>query len=147
MQESFRVSEFQNSFDPNRLASEIEARFPEVLFAYLFGSAVSGSIRPEGDIDVAIWIDDMADRMELIPEITGVVESLTGGTDCDLIFLNNAGANLAFEVLQGTILFIREDVRDKHALFYSRVCREYEDNLVFMSKQLQYRGYAVQWNH
>jgi predicted nucleotidyltransferase len=136
-----------DSFDPSRLASELENRFPEVLFAYLFGSAVSGTIRTGGDIDVAVWIDDMAHRMDLIPEIIGLVESQTNGVDCDLIFLNNAGAHLAFEVLQGTVLFIREEARDKHALFYSRVCREYEDNLVFISKQLQYRGYEVQWNH
>jgi len=129
------------------LGSEIKLKFPEVLFAYLFGSSKSGMIMPGSDVDVGVWISDRNKKIELIPGLTGVIESLTSGIPCDLVFLNDAGDQLAFEVLLGTILFIREDARDLHAGFYSQTCREYEDHLAWMKKQLQYRGYEVQWSH
>ena len=135
------------TIDPYRLASEMKSRFPDVLFAYLFGSAQSGTLRAGGDVDIAVWISDITRRMEMIPELIGLVESFAGGAPCDLIFLNDAGDLLSFEALQGTILFIREEARDHHAWFYSRTCREYEDKLAFMNKQLNYRGYEVQWDH
>jgi predicted nucleotidyltransferase len=135
------------SIDLDRLASEMEHQFPDVLFAYLFGSAQSGTVRPGGDVDVAVWISDVARKMDLIPAVIGMVESYTHGIPCDLVFLNDAGELLAFEVLQGRILFIRKEARELHAGFYSLTCREYEDKIAWMEKQLKYRGYEVQWNH
>ncbi len=129
------------------LASELEKRFPNILFAYVFGSAKTGEIRPGSDIDVAVWIIDPEMKMELIPKLVGLVESFTQGALCDLVFLNDAGDQLAFEVLQGTILFIRDEARDLHSGFYSETCRNYEDHIFWIKKQLQYRGYEVQWNH
>jgi predicted nucleotidyltransferase len=133
--------------DLPRLASELEKRFPNILFAYVFGSAKTGEIRPGSDIDVAVWIIDPEMKLELIPKLVGLVESFTQGALCDLVFLNDAGDQLAFEVLQGTILFIRDEARDLHSGFYSETCRNYEDHISWIKKQLQYRGYEVQWNH
>ena len=135
------------NFDPDQLALELRKQFPEVLFAYLFGSAQKGIVRPGGDIDIAVWVDENASRIDLIPKIAGVVEKCTGGVPCDLVFLNEAGDQLAFSVLQGKILFIRTEVRELHASFYSQTCRDYEDTIAWMKKQLQYRGYEVQWNN
>lgn len=118
-----------------------------MLFAYLFGSAKGGQVRPGGDVDLAVWIADGSDKLSLIPALSEVVESLTNGSSCDLVFLNEAGVQLAFEVLQGTPLFIREEAIELHAGFYSATCREYEDILAWMKKQLQYRNYEVQWSH
>jgi len=134
------------NLDLDRLAVEMKIRYPEILFAYVFGSAKKGVIKPGSDVDVAVWICDFGRRMELIPGLIGLIESYTNGIKCDLVFLNDAGEQLAFEVLQGTILFIREETRDLHAGFYSRICREYEDRIFWMKKQLQYRGYEVQWS-
>jgi len=129
------------------LASELYKQFPEVLFAYVFGSAKTGEIRPGSDIDVAVWIINPDMKMKLIPKLVGLVESFTQRATCDLVFLNDVGDQLAFEVLQGNILFIRDEARDLHSGFYSETCRNYEDHIVWMKKQLQYRGYEVQWNH
>ena len=134
-------------FDTRKLASDLRKQFPEVLFAYLFGSAQEGIVRPDGDIDIAVWIDEKAGRMDLIPKIVGLVEKNTNGAACDLVFLNDAGETLSFSVLQGKILFIRDDSRALHATFYSQTCRDYEDTIAWMKKQLQYRGYEVQWNN
>jgi predicted nucleotidyltransferase len=133
--------------DIEPLAADMKNRFPEVLFAYLFGSAKSGNIRPGGDVDIAVWLADMSRRMHLIPGLVGLIESHANCAICDLVILNDAGEQLAFEVLQGKKLFIRPEAVDLHAGFYSQTCREYEDTLVWMKKQLQYRGYEVQWDH
>ena len=135
------------TFDISRLAIEMEQHFPEVLFAYLFGSAKTGNIRSGGDVDLAVWISDTNLKMELIPAIIGLVEKHTDGAECDLTFLNDAGDQLAFEVLGGKKLFVKPEAIDLHAGFYSQICREYEDRLFWMKKQLQYRGYEVQWSH
>ena len=134
------------NLEVTRLAVDLKNRFPEILFAYLFGSAKTGIVRSGSDVDVAIWIGNFDRKLELIPGVVGLLESHSGGIPCDLVFLNDAGEQLAFEVLQGTILFIREEARDLHAGFYSRICREYEDRIFWMKKQLQYRGYEVQWS-
>ena len=42
------------AIDLNLLAGEITARFPGIYGAYLFGSAASGQMRPESDLDIAI---------------------------------------------------------------------------------------------
>ena len=135
------------SFDPDKLALELREQFPEVLFAYLFGSAKEGNIRPGGDVDIAVFVDEKADRIELISKIVGLIEKHSCGAPCDLVFLNNTGEQLAFSVLQGKILFIRSEARELHSSFYSQTCREYEDTIAWMKKQLQYRGYEVQWNN
>jgi len=135
------------TFDPSLLASKIEQQFPEVLFAYIFGSSKNGSIRAEGDVDIAVWMNDPKTKMDLIPRLTGIVESVTQGAPCDLILLNDAGSQLAFEALQGKLLFVRDEALDLFSGFYALTCREYEDTIAWMKKQLQYRGYEVQWDH
>ena len=98
-------------------------------------------------MDLAVWVSDIKHRMELIPGLVGLVEIHSSGAVCDLVFLNDAGEQLSFEVLQGKRLFVRPEAVDLHAEFYSQTCREYEYKLAWMKKQLQYRGYEVQWDH
>jgi len=135
------------NFDTDQLALDLRKQFPEILFAYLFGSAKEGNVRPGGDVDIAVWVGENTKKIDLIPKIVGLVEKNIAGAPCDLVFLNDAGEQLAFSVLQGKILFIRNEARDLHASFYSQTCREYEDTIAWMKKQLQYRGYEVQWNN
>ncbi|MCK9421329.1 MAG: nucleotidyltransferase domain-containing protein [Bacteroidales bacterium] len=135
------------NFDIYNLALILEQQFPEVLFAYIFGSAKEGSVRAGGDVDIAVWVKNPVNKMDLIPRLTGIVESITQGVSCDLILFNEAGSQLAFEALQGRLLFVREEAMDIYSGFYSLTCREYEDTIAWMKKQLQYRGYEVQWDH
>jgi len=135
------------TFDVHRLAAALKQEFPQILFAYLFGSSKAGVIRQGGDIDVAVWIQDKTQKIDLIPRVVTLVESITDGHPCDLIFLNSAGEQLAFEALQGQVLFIRKEARDVHAAFYSQTCREYEYHIAWMKRQLQYRNYEVQWSN
>ncbi len=135
------------TIDIPNLTKILEQQFQEILFAFIFGSAKDGLIRTEGDVDIAVWIDDPKKKMDLIPRLTGIVESITQGTPCDLLLLNEAGSQLAFEALQGQLLFVRDEAMDLYSGFYAQTCRGYEDAIGWMKKQLQYRGYEVQWDH
>lgn len=128
------------------LARELNHVFPEILFAFLFGSSKEGILRPGSDIDIAVYLEKKVSIMTLIPRIIDRLESLAGST-CDLTILNTAGPLIAFEALRGKLLFVRNESMDVYADFYSLTCRLSEDQRWFMKKQLEYRGYEVQWDY
>jgi len=128
------------------LARELNHVFPEILFAFLFGSSKEGILRPGSDIDIAVYLEKKVSIMTLIPRIIDMIESLAGST-CDLTILNTAGPLIAFEALRGKLLFVRNESMDVYADFYSLTCRLSEDQRWFMKKQLEYRGYEVQWDY
>jgi predicted nucleotidyltransferase len=128
------------------LSKRLKEEFPEILFAFLFGSARDGKIKKGSDVDLAIYIHETSDKTELISNILKFMESETS-SDCDLNILNSAEPLLAMEALQGTLLFIRGEAMDIYAGFYSLTCRLYEDQTFWTKKQLEYRGYEVQWDY
>jgi len=120
--------------------------FKEIAFAYLFGSAQEGVVNDGSDLDIAIYLvekeNDLDLRVRIIEELEKVVPAISS---YDLVILNKAGSILAMQVLQGKQLFVRDEYKDLYAGFYSLTCREYEDEMFWMKKQLEYRGYEVQW--
>ena len=134
-------------FDVEKLSHLLRDQFPDILFAYLFGSAKEGVLREGGDLDLAVYIQTGSDQMQLIPGIVGLVEEMAPGFSCDLVILNHCGTLLAFEILSGQRLFARESALDIFAHFFSLTAREYEDQIVWMKKQLTYRGHEVQWDN
>ena len=130
----------------NKLAKRLKEKFPEIVFAFLYGSSKDGKIRKGSDVDLAIYIHDVTDIIKLISRILKFIESETS-SDCDLNILNDAEPLLAMEALQGTLLFVREKDMDIYADFYSLTCRLYEDHIFWTKKQLEYRGYEVQWDY
>lgn len=133
--------------DIKRLARDLDIAFPEILFAFLFGSSREGKIIQGADIDLAVYFEKNAPKTELIPRIIGLIESGFPGITCDLMVLNTAGPRIAFEALRGTELFIKAASMDIYADFYSLTCRLFEDHTWWMKKQLEYRGYEVQWDY
>jgi len=87
------------NFDTDQLALDLRKQFPEILFAYLFGSAKEGNVRPGGDVDIAVWVGENTKKIDLIPKIVGLVEKHASGSPFDLVFLNDAGDQLAFSAL------------------------------------------------
>jgi predicted nucleotidyltransferase len=134
-------------FNIEKFAKSLEETFPEILFAFLFGSARKGKIHAGSDIDLAIYIKETDEKAKLISHVLEFMEFSLPPADYDLAILNTAEPLLCFEALTGTLLFIREDAIDIYAGFYSLTCRLYEDQINRMKKQLEYRGYEVQWDH
>ncbi len=46
-------------FDPEQLASVLEEQLPEVVFCFLMGSAVSGTVKARSDLDLAFYLDEL----------------------------------------------------------------------------------------
>ncbi|MEA2012430.1 MAG: nucleotidyltransferase domain-containing protein [Verrucomicrobiota bacterium] len=110
----------------------------EVDFAYLFGSAVNGTIREGSDIDVGVFLNSKFD-LNLLAKLATLVENSTEG-ECDLSILNTASSILGMEALKGKLLFVREQKREEYADFYVRICQEYEDDMFDLERNLKYRG-------
>ncbi|GAB6395519.1 MAG: nucleotidyltransferase domain-containing protein [Bacteroidales bacterium] len=134
------------AIDTDLLTKTLRDNFPDIAFAYLFGSSQDGA-KPGSDIDIAIYYKgkDIFIRMEVAKQL----EEVLGTTaPIDIVELRKTENRiLAFEALRGKLLFVREEDKEEYINFYTRTCRLYEDEIYWMKKQLEYRGYEVQWSH
>lgn len=84
------------------------ADYPEVTFALLFGSRVSGRPRPDSDWDVAVYLDpglDARQRFALRCRLAAELEDLG---PIDLVVLNDATGLLGDRALRGEKLLVRD---------------------------------------
>jgi len=119
------------------LAEELKTKIPEIDFAFLFGSYANGTQGPDSDLDIAVYLNTEM-SLDLITRSIATIETTTGKR-CDLCILNKASEILRFEVLKGILMFVREGKTEAYAHFYSLTCREYEDQMAWMNKQLRLR--------
>lgn len=129
----------------NVLSAKLKEGVPEIRFAYLFGSSVSGTYKTTSDIDIAVYLDEEVNKLDVVSRIISIAEEVLSQRLIDLIILNDAGVIIAMEVLKGRLLYIRNDSEGFHSGFYTLTCRKYEDHMIMMKKQLKYRGHEVQW--
>jgi len=128
------------------LSRKLKENIPEILFAYLFGSFISGTVKTDSDIDIAVYLAPGKKTFETISHILGVIEDILPLRQIDMVLLNDAGIIISMEALKGKLLLVREDAWDFYTGYYALTCRVYEDHMFWMKKQLKYRGYEVQWN-
>ena len=104
------------------LRAGLEAR-PEVVFAYLFGSAADGRRHERSDVDVAVFLDpatraelearDHGPRKELRirGELCEIVERAAPGCEVDLVLLHRAPPLLAERIVRTGRLVLSRDER------------------------------------
>jgi len=123
-------------------------KFEEIAFAYIFGSSQDEIVNEGSDIDIAVFLikneKELELRLQIIAELEKIIPSFS---NYDLVVLNSANSILAMQAIQGKLLFVNDEFKDVYASFYSQTCRQYEDDSFWMKKQLEYRGYEVQWNN
>ena len=134
-----------NSVDISRIASAIKNNFPEIPFAHIFGSSADGIVESGSDIDIAIWYNGSDHFIKL--KVLEIIEPIVKNIPVDIVNICNTTPLLAHEALAGKVLFVREEQKENYASFYTKIAAEYEDKIYWIQKQLQYRGYEVQWNH
>jgi predicted nucleotidyltransferase len=122
--------------------------FEEIAFAYVFGSSQDEIVNEGSDIDIAVYLikneKELEMRLQIIAELEKIIPSFS---NFDLVVLNSANSILAMQAIKGKLLFIKDGYKDLYASFYSQTCRQFEDDSFWMKKQLEYRGYEVQWNN
>ena len=123
-------------------------KFEEIAFATIFGSSQDEIVNDGSDIDIAVYFikseKELELRLQIIAELEKIIPSFS---NYDLVVLNFANSILAMQAIQGKLLFVNDEYKNLYASFYSQTCRQYEDDSYWMKKQLEYRGYEVQWNN
>jgi len=94
------------------VAATLDARFPEVVAAYLFGSQRAGRARRDSDVDVALLLEaelDPGEELTLRLDALAALQPLTGGPRLDLVAIGrSAPPVLAFEALRGDRIHCRD---------------------------------------
>jgi len=118
------------------LLAEIFAAVPNVMAAWVFGSAQNGLVREGGDLDVGVLftsppsLDDLAALRATLQQATQV-------DDIDLVPLNRAASILRFEAVSGRLIFKRDAAQMVE--FVSLAAREYEFDLALLQSGLRHR--------
>jgi predicted nucleotidyltransferase len=123
-------------FDVGQLATSIKAACPRVVFALLMGSSKAGTVAPESDVDVAVYVEDSS-VLDTLLCVSTAAEAVAGGAPVDVGVLNGAEPVYRFEALGGSLLFTRDT--ETWLRFFSLTCREYEHWMGHYAKQRRYR--------
>jgi uncharacterized protein len=119
---------------------DLQARFNRfgaaeaaVLLVYLFGSRASGQAGPGSDYDLGMLLargaDSPAQRARLAHELTVIL----GGSEVDVVFLNQTPPELAFAVIQGRLMYERD--LSTRVEYEAQVMSRYCDYLPYLRAQ------------
>lgn len=93
--------------DNIKKCKDILIGYENIIFAYIFGSYVQGKMRPDSDIDIAIYSDKKLDS-ETYLEIKMYLADACK-REIDLIILNDANPLLKYEIYKNNILLFTRD--------------------------------------
>jgi len=114
-------------FSLKHLTQQIKDYFekqPDVEFVYLFGSAVTGHIHGESDMDIGIFYQEKPDAERLFTMQSKLEECI--GHPIDLVVLNDANPVLAYQIITGGRLIFSRNEFARYR-FVLKVYQEYED--------------------
>lgn len=115
------------------------ARCPGVVFAYLFGSAGAGRIRPLSDVDVAVYLDEAIDPLEARLAAVRTVTAHLGTDEVDLVVLNRAPTALSGRILATRRILLDRDPFRRHR-FESLALRKFLDFRILEHRLLARRA-------
>jgi len=109
-----------------------------VRFAYVFGGAARGTLRPLSDVDVAVYLDEAADPVQARLDLIGVVTKHLGTDEVDLVVLNQAPTALRGRIVQSRRVIVDKDPFLRHR-FESLALRTFLDFRIFERRLLDAR--------
>jgi len=120
------------------------ASFPTIEYAYLFGSYANGRQHQDSDLDIAIYLNDKAQKHnsefcsnDNQAKIISELVQITHINDIDLIILNTAPALLKYQIVtSGQRIFCKDDILRKR--FELMTIKLYFDNLPLLKMELDY---------
>ncbi|NJN95206.1 MAG: nucleotidyltransferase domain-containing protein [Anaerolineales bacterium] len=119
-----------SSVDWPRL-EQVLAAAPNVMAAWVFGSAQTGQIRAGSDLDIGVLFDSTLPFDEQL-RLLGDLQPVVPFAEIDLVPLNEANPILRFEAVSGRAIFCRDASR--RAEFVSLTAREYEDEMAMVER-------------
>jgi predicted nucleotidyltransferase len=118
------------SVDWQRL-EQVLAASPNVIAAWVFGSAQNGQINEGSDLDIGVLFGSKPSLDELLNLMADLQKALQFD-EVDLVPLNEANPILRFEAISGRAVFCRDASR--RAEFASLTAREYEDEMAMVER-------------
>ena len=109
-----------------------------VRFAYVFGGAGRGKLRPLSDVDVAVYLDETADPVQARLDLIGIVTKHLGTDEVDLVVLNQAPTALLGRIVQSRRVIVDKDPFLRHC-FESLALRTFLDFRIFEQRLLDAR--------
>ena len=116
------------------LLNEVFKKYPAIHAVYLFGSAASGKIHQESDLDLAIITNDPSlseKKLDILTDLAHV-----GFSDVDLVFPDDSDLVLLYETIRENILIYHIPEFDRGST-YSKVVRQYLDFYPYLTVQRQ----------
>jgi predicted nucleotidyltransferase len=131
----------------DELIAELKARLdahPDVVVAYLLGSAARGELRPGSDLDVAVLLPARTPQGKVVTDrdpltLSSLRLSLQADLQeaahrpVDLVILNQASPDLIHRVLRDGVLLVERD-RSARIRFEVGARNEYFDVLPFLKR-------------
>ena len=111
---------------------------PAVRFAYVFGGAGRGELRPLSDIDVAVYLAEVVDPVQARLALIAAVTKHLATDEIDLIILNRAPTALLGRILQSRRVIADKDAFLRHR-FESLALRKFLDFRIFERRVLDAR--------
>ena len=108
------------------LGAAIEGAFPDVDFAYLFGSAATERRTARSDVDLAVHLGNDADVHTIRLEVVRVSAQHLGTDAVDVVVLNTAPVALAGRVLTSRRVVVDRVPFSRHR-YESRIARLFHD--------------------
>lgn len=112
---------------------------PEIIGAWIFGSAKEGNIKRGSDLDIGILFDANY-KKDLVLKLHSEFVKNTAIDKFDIIDLNTANSILRFEAISGNLIYTKDDSKSEERIieFFSLTCREYEDEMALIEKGWKY---------
>ncbi len=99
---------------------------PDVVFAYLFGSLAKGEPKPLSDVDIAVYLREDSDEMEIKMRLLGGLINRLQTDEIDLVILNTASLPLQMSIIENRQTIVDKAPFVRHR-FESLVMRKYLD--------------------
>ena len=96
------------------LGDALAAASDAIVFAYLFGSAATGTLTTRSDIDIAIQVAPGADVHDVRLSVTRAAARQLGTDAVEVIVLNTAPISLAGRILGSRLVLLDRDPFARH---------------------------------
>ena len=123
-----------------RVLEQVLEEEPDLIAAWVFGSAQEGQVRPEGDLDIGVLFASRP-SLSVRAGLRAKLQQVLRIDAIDLVVLNDASPLLRFEALSGRPVFCRDP--DRRAVFASLTAREYEDECAVLQQGMRYHAEVV----
>jgi len=103
---------------------------PDLVGAWLFGSAQHGEVKTDSDLDIGLWFG-AAPVLDTLTTLRADLQLALGFEAIDLVVLNGASPVTRFEAVSGRRALCRD--RARCAAFVSLSAREYESAMALLA--------------